>query len=192
MLPSQSPQALVSTTSPVVCEQEKPDTSEHDVVLKFPGADRSPHLPPGHPRRPDARGRLDCGEGRWWCPWAREGLEEAGVCAGDAPYHGEETRHAPTRWYALQSARNGRVFCDSALLSHHTTFGSHRGAPDYALHSSRYRPLCMNGTETWGRVHTVDGLRHIAPFFARVQKIAHGDISSRIKQLNEGCAQCAR
>ena len=46
------------------------------------------------------------------------------------------------------------------------------------------RPLCMNGTENWDRVHTVDSLRHIASFFARVQKIAHVGISSRIKQLN--------
>jgi hypothetical protein len=33
-------------------------------------------------------------EGRRWCPWAREGLEEARVFAGDAPCHGEKIGRA--------------------------------------------------------------------------------------------------
>src|SRR5215471_18823690 len=43
-----------------------------------------------------------CVEGRRWWLWAREGLEEAYVFAGDAPCHGEETRRAPARCDALQ------------------------------------------------------------------------------------------
>ena len=37
---------------------------------------------------------------------AREDLEEARVFAGDEPCHGEERRHASTRFDALQSVRN--------------------------------------------------------------------------------------
>jgi hypothetical protein len=33
------------------------------------------------------------------------------------------------------------VFCDSALLSHHTTFEFHGGAPGHAHHSVRYQIL---------------------------------------------------
>ena len=35
------------------------------------------------------------------------------------------------------------VFCDSALLSHHTTFEFHGGAPGHALHSVRYQILFL-------------------------------------------------
>jgi hypothetical protein len=45
-------------------------------------------------------------EGRRWCPWVREGLEEARVFAGDEPCHGEERRRASARFYALQSVIN--------------------------------------------------------------------------------------
>jgi hypothetical protein len=37
-------------------------------------------------------------EGRRWWSWAREGLKEAYVFAGDAPYTGEETYRASTRF----------------------------------------------------------------------------------------------
>jgi hypothetical protein len=42
-------------------------------------------------------------EGRRWWPWAREGLEEARVVAGDEPCNGEERRRASVRFDALQS-----------------------------------------------------------------------------------------
>jgi hypothetical protein len=38
-LPSHSPQGLVSTISPAFVDKEKPEKSEHDVVLKFHGAE---------------------------------------------------------------------------------------------------------------------------------------------------------
>ncbi len=47
-----------------------------------------------------------CVAGCRWGPWAREDREEVRVCAGDAPCHGEETRRASARLYALQSVRN--------------------------------------------------------------------------------------
>jgi len=37
----------------------------------------------------------------------------------------------------------------------------------------RNRPLCMNGTENWDRVHAVNPLWQIARSFARVQKMTH-------------------
>ena len=45
-------------------------------------------------------------EGRKWWPWAREGLEEARVCAGHKPCIGEEIRRIPARLYALQGVRH--------------------------------------------------------------------------------------
>ena len=45
-------------------------------------------------------------EGRRWCPWAREGIEEVRVFAGDEPCHREETHRASARLYALQTAIN--------------------------------------------------------------------------------------
>jgi hypothetical protein len=42
---------------------------------------------------------------RWWL-WAREGLEEADVFAGDAPCPGEAIRCASAGCYALQRVRN--------------------------------------------------------------------------------------
>jgi hypothetical protein len=45
-------------------------------------------------------------EGRRWCPWAREGIEEARVFAGDEACNGEESHRTPARFYALQSAIN--------------------------------------------------------------------------------------
>jgi hypothetical protein len=47
------------------------------------------------------------------------------------------------------------VFCDSALLSHHTTFEFHGGAPGHALHSGRYQ-IC--GGFRSPRAATLDGL----------------------------------
>src|SRR6266849_9439087 len=46
-----------------------------------------------------------CRRSKRW-PWAREGLEEARVFAGDEPCNGEEIRRAPARFYALQSVIN--------------------------------------------------------------------------------------
>jgi hypothetical protein len=43
-----------------------------------------------------------CVERRKWCPWAREGLEEVRVLAGDEPCNEEEICHASTRFDALQ------------------------------------------------------------------------------------------
>src|SRR5215831_2708492 len=54
-------------------------------------------------RNPPLKGSLNLSqfvEGRRWCPWAREGLEEAHVFAGDEPGNGEEIHHASTRFYA--------------------------------------------------------------------------------------------
>jgi len=45
-------------------------------------------------------------EGRRWCPWARAGLEEVRVFAGDEPCNGEERCRALARFYALQSTIN--------------------------------------------------------------------------------------
>jgi hypothetical protein len=45
-------------------------------------------------------------EGRRWWPWAREGLEEVRVFAGDEPCNGAERCRASARLYALQSVRN--------------------------------------------------------------------------------------
>ena len=42
------------------------------------------------------------------------------------------------------------VFCDSALLSHHTTFAFHGGAPSHALHSVSYQTSKSGGVETLG------------------------------------------
>jgi hypothetical protein len=47
------------------------------------------------------------GEGRRWCPWARGGLKEAHVFAGDQPCNGEETHPVRARFDALQQVRNG-------------------------------------------------------------------------------------
>jgi hypothetical protein len=48
-------------------------------------------------------------EGCGWCPWAREGVEEARVFAGDELCHGEEIRRASARFDALQSQALRRV-----------------------------------------------------------------------------------
>jgi hypothetical protein len=63
-----------------------------------------------------ARNRLKCKpqslnlsqfvEGRRWCPWAREGLEETRVFAGYVSYNGEEIRRTSARFYTLQSVIN--------------------------------------------------------------------------------------
>ena len=39
------------------------------------------------------------------------------------------------------------VFCDGALLSHHTTCEFHGGAPGHALHSGRYPKLRRGSDE---------------------------------------------
>ena len=41
------------------------------------------------------------------------------------------------------------VFCDGALLSHHTTFEFHGGAQGHALHSGRYPKLRRRSDEAW-------------------------------------------
>ncbi len=46
------------------------------------------------------------GVGRRWCPWARGGLKEAHVFAGDQPCNGEETHHVLASFDALQKVRN--------------------------------------------------------------------------------------
>src|SRR5215831_19879459 len=43
--------------------------------------------------------------GRRWWPWAREGLEAAGVFAGDAPCTGEDRHRVSTKFDALQNGR---------------------------------------------------------------------------------------
>ena len=48
-----------------------------------------------------------CREARRGCPWAREGLEEACGCAGEAPCPGEERRRATTSLSARQRRRHG-------------------------------------------------------------------------------------
>jgi hypothetical protein len=45
-------------------------------------------------------------EGWSWGPWAREGLEEAYVFAGDPPCTGEEIYRPSARFYALQTLTN--------------------------------------------------------------------------------------
>src|SRR5262249_43463900 len=62
-----------------------------------------------------------CVEGRRWCPWAREGLEEARVFAGDAPCHGEEIYRVPARIYARQTVSIARlvVLCYSCSTSNY-------------------------------------------------------------------------
>ena len=47
-----------------------------------------------------------CVEGRTWGPWARGGIEEARVFAGDQLCNGEEIRHVPARFDARQSLIN--------------------------------------------------------------------------------------
>jgi len=42
---------------------------------------------------------------RWW-PWAREGLEEVHVFAGDEPCTGEAKHRASARFDALQNVIN--------------------------------------------------------------------------------------
>jgi hypothetical protein len=45
-------------------------------------------------------------EGRRWWPWAREGIKETHVFAGDEPCIGEEIHRVSSRFDALQTARN--------------------------------------------------------------------------------------
>ena len=44
------------------------------------------------------------------------------------------------------------VFCDSALLSHHTTFEFHGGAPGHALHKRGYQKSKHGGVEELGHL----------------------------------------
>jgi hypothetical protein len=41
-----------------------------------------------------------------WCPWVREGIEEARLFAEDGLCNGEEIRRTSPRFYALQTVRN--------------------------------------------------------------------------------------
>ena len=43
--------------------------------------------------------------GPWWCPWAREGIDEARLLAGDGLRNGEEICSASARLYALQTVK---------------------------------------------------------------------------------------
>jgi hypothetical protein len=54
------------------------------------------------------------------------------------------------------------VFCDSALLSHHTTFEFHGGAPGHALHSGRYPKSKYDGVEELG-AFTQIGAKWVTP-----------------------------
>jgi hypothetical protein len=59
----------------------------------------------GYAERPKVADTVIEAGRRWW-PWAREGLSEAHVFAGDEPCTGEEIYRAFARFYALQTARN--------------------------------------------------------------------------------------
>src|SRR5215831_5025589 len=54
-------------------------------------------------------------EGRRWWPWAREGLKEAHVFAGDEPCTGEETSRAAARFDARQNVIN----CATWVVTQH-------------------------------------------------------------------------
>jgi hypothetical protein len=51
-------------------------------------------------------------EGRRWWPWAREGLKEAHVFAGDEPCTGKETYRASARFYATKCDKLNDKNCD--------------------------------------------------------------------------------
>src|SRR5439155_2168157 len=92
---------------------------------------RQPRLraPPGHgPFKLGTPNFSQFGKDRRWGPGAREGLEEAGVFAGDAPCPGEERRRTTTRLYARQSMINCAYDVAQAVGAAQRALGASRRA----------------------------------------------------------------